>query len=203
MGGEGAARARAPGAGARGLPPHSNKREPRTEPIRRPPGTTAHPAPTLVRYAVPGTSPCHQEEGWGQRTTPPPPPEPRNRHHAFVAQGIEHRSPKAGVAGSNPAGGTTRYSADLGFPPQGGTPFGLGLLVRGRLREWCVSGRIARRRYFMVRIRAASFASTAWRAALTAAVSRRYQILKMQCFVCPRSGVKDKSRPLQGVDLLP
>ena len=25
---------------------------------------------------------------------------------AFVAQGIEHRSPKAGVAGSNPAGGT-------------------------------------------------------------------------------------------------
>lgn len=27
---------------------------------------------------------------------------------AFVAQGIEHRSPKAGVAGSNPAGGTAR-----------------------------------------------------------------------------------------------
>ena len=26
--------------------------------------------------------------------------------HALVAQGIEHGSPKAGVAGSNPAGGT-------------------------------------------------------------------------------------------------
>src|SRR4051795_6414556 len=26
---------------------------------------------------------------------------------ALVAQGIEHRSPKAGVAGSNPAGGTS------------------------------------------------------------------------------------------------
>ncbi len=29
---------------------------------------------------------------------------------AFVAQGIEHRSPKAGVAGSNPAGGTGKKS---------------------------------------------------------------------------------------------
>src|SRR6476661_6257997 len=28
---------------------------------------------------------------------------------ALVAQGIEHRSPKAGVAGSNPAGGTTTF----------------------------------------------------------------------------------------------
>jgi hypothetical protein len=54
---------------------------------------------------------------------------------AFVAQGIEHRSPKAGVAGSNPAGGTTRYRSDLGFIPQEGALFGLGLLVRGRLRE--------------------------------------------------------------------
>jgi hypothetical protein len=33
---------------------------------------------------------------------------------ALVAQGIEHRSPKAGVAGSNPAGGTT---VDLPFVP--------------------------------------------------------------------------------------
>lgn len=60
---------------------------------------------------------------------------------AFVAQGIEHRSPKAGVAGSNPAGGTAHYAADLGFPLQGGALFGLGLPVRGRLRERRVSGR--------------------------------------------------------------
>jgi hypothetical protein len=31
---------------------------------------------------------------------------------AFVAQGIEHRSPKAGVAGSNPAGGTRPKAPD-------------------------------------------------------------------------------------------
>ncbi len=31
---------------------------------------------------------------------------------AFVAQGIEHRSPKAGVAGSNPAGGTSQKAPD-------------------------------------------------------------------------------------------
>lgn len=41
---------------------------------------------------------------------------------AFVAQGIEHRSPKAGVAGSNPAGGTTHRSSDLGILSQGGNP---------------------------------------------------------------------------------
>src|SRR5690606_13488145 len=39
---------------------------------------------------------------------------------AFVAQGIEHRSPKAGVAGSNPAGGTTYDQADLGLLRQEG-----------------------------------------------------------------------------------
>ena len=39
--------------------------------------------------------------------------------HAFVAQGIEHRSPKAGVAGSNPAGGTDKGSGrtDEGLQP--------------------------------------------------------------------------------------
>ncbi|MFI6278820.1 histidine kinase [Streptomyces sp. NPDC050988] len=36
------------------------------------PRTTAHPAPTLVRYAVPGTSPCHQAEGWGHARHPTP-----------------------------------------------------------------------------------------------------------------------------------
>src|SRR5262249_20547631 len=35
------------------------------------------------------------------------PSRPSGESPAFVAQGIEHRSPKAGVAGSNPAGGTT------------------------------------------------------------------------------------------------
>lgn len=60
---------------------------------------------------------------------------------AFVAQGIEHRSPKAGVAGSNPAGGTTRHPSDLGILPRGGVLLGLGLFVRGRLRERGVDGR--------------------------------------------------------------
>ena len=40
---------------------------------------------------------------------------------ALVAQGIEHRSPKAGVAGSNPAGGTVainrNYQASGGHSP--------------------------------------------------------------------------------------
>lgn len=31
------------------------------------------------------------------------------RRPALVAQGIEHGSPKAGVAGSNPAGGTRSF----------------------------------------------------------------------------------------------
>ena len=35
---------------------------------------------------------------------------------ASVAQGIEHRSPKAGAAGSNPAGGTIVMSQDIGNP---------------------------------------------------------------------------------------
>ena len=35
---------------------------------------------------------------------------PANRHNALVAQWIEHRFPKPGVAGSIPAGGTTRFS---------------------------------------------------------------------------------------------
>jgi hypothetical protein len=42
---------------------------------------------------------------------------------ALVAQGIEHRSPKAGVAGSNPAGGTRRLRRAAGH-------FGLGFLAR-------------------------------------------------------------------------
>ena len=36
---------------------------------------------------------------------------PANRHNALVAQWIEHRFPKPGVAGSIPAGGTTRWSS--------------------------------------------------------------------------------------------
>ncbi len=60
---------------------------------------------------------------------------------AFVAQGIEHRSPKAGVAGSNPAGGTAYCAAELGFPLRGGALFGPGPLVRGRLSERRASGR--------------------------------------------------------------
>lgn len=45
----------------------------------------------------------------------------RGLHHipASVAQGIEHSSPKAGVAGSNPAGGTTYDQADLRIPSSG------------------------------------------------------------------------------------
>src|SRR5690606_13162364 len=39
---------------------------------------------------------------------------------AFVAQGIEHRSPKAGVAGSNPAGGTEKRASSGGIPSQAG-----------------------------------------------------------------------------------
>ena len=46
------------------------------------------------------------------------------------------RTPKAGVAGSNPAGGTMHYRSELGFLSQEGSLLGLGLLVRGR----CVSG---------------------------------------------------------------
>ena len=53
---------------------------------------------------------------------------------ALVAQGIEHRSPKAGVAGSNPAGGTRmtklfRRSSQVRFVPR---------LVTVRLRPWLV-----------------------------------------------------------------
>jgi hypothetical protein len=39
---------------------------------------------------------------------------------AFVAQGIEHRSPKAGVAGSNPAGGTQRRASSGGLSSEAG-----------------------------------------------------------------------------------
>jgi hypothetical protein len=46
---------------------------------------------------------------------------------ALVAQGIEHRSPKAGVAGSNPAGGTTcdqhREAPDQALYGQGSSSF--------------------------------------------------------------------------------
>ena len=37
--------------------------------------------------------------------------------HASVAQGIEHRSPKAGVDGSNPPGGTREYDGVAGAAP--------------------------------------------------------------------------------------
>lgn len=62
------------------------------------------------------------------------------------------RTPKAGVAGSKPAGGTTPYRSDLGFLSREGLPLGLGLLVRGRLREQCVSGRRVDLRNFFQRI---------------------------------------------------
>ena len=63
------------GRGPGGSPPTRTKANP-TPPTPSPPTdhprTTAHPAPTLVRYAVPGTSPCHQEEGWGHARHPHP-----------------------------------------------------------------------------------------------------------------------------------
>ncbi len=61
---------------------------------------TAHPVPS---FATP--QPPHAILG-----TVEPGPTPTPTNPAFVAQGIEHRSPKAGVAGSNPAEGT-RISA--------------------------------------------------------------------------------------------
>ena len=39
------------------------------------------------------------------------------RDNASVAQGIEHRSPKAGVDGSNPPGGTIKYYKRPDFGP--------------------------------------------------------------------------------------
>lgn len=123
-----------------------------------PPTPGGSPSPGRIRYAVPGRSsvcPAACTGKIAEGATPRPtsglaalanapstgPPTRPLQARASVAQGIEHRSPKAGVAGSNPAGGTTRYRSDLGFLPQGRVLLGLGLLVRGRLRERCVSGR--------------------------------------------------------------
>src|SRR5690606_6904408 len=58
----------------------------------------------------PGFHPAHTaavgQDTQGLTPDPAPTPVPIKLAYAFVAQGIEHRSPKAGVAGSNPAGGT-------------------------------------------------------------------------------------------------
>jgi hypothetical protein len=76
--------------------------------LRHPP----RPHPTgLIRYPVrgrpQGQSPSLPQRG--QMLTQSIHPR-FTQGPAFVAQGIEHRSPKAGVAGSNPAGGTTALS---------------------------------------------------------------------------------------------
>ena len=54
--------------------------------------------------------------------------------HASVAQGIEHRSPKAGVDGSNPPGGTREYDGVAGAAPflvcggrRAARPWGMGI----------------------------------------------------------------------------
>ena len=62
---------------------------------------------------------------WNGRRTPRTSPKPRligevfvrysKTSTALVAQGIEHGSPKAGVAGSNPAGGTDVFAGPRSF----------------------------------------------------------------------------------------
>ena len=51
----------------------------------------------------------------------------------LVAQGIEHRSPKAGVGGSNPPGAANVISSEIGETPEstnvGSGVFGLGCFV--------------------------------------------------------------------------
>jgi hypothetical protein len=61
---------------------------------------------------------------WGPGSHPEPPETDLTGHRlrfhattcgpALVAQGIEHRFPKPGVAGSNPAGGTEREARATG-----------------------------------------------------------------------------------------
>ncbi len=93
------------------------------------------PIPTTVRTAIRYAGPWSAVETAGRATTggdpcrnhvrPAGPASSPKIHSldflrgslqapAFVAQGIEHRSPKAGVAGSNPAGGTKLCRSVLG-----------------------------------------------------------------------------------------
>ncbi len=92
----------------------SQRPTPRTTPLRSAPIRYAvHVSGQVAQDVRPGNRREHQRTPIDQRACTP-----RLKIHslgflqgslqapAFVAQGIEHRSPKAGVAGSNPAGGT-------------------------------------------------------------------------------------------------
>lgn len=98
------------------LPPPQASRRTCPTPSRRPtfpcprPTATSAPPATLSAVAQPSLAaplqPCRDPSRMEFVRI-----RPNFRHvfrqiPAFVAQGIEHRSPKAGVAGSNPAGGT-------------------------------------------------------------------------------------------------
>lgn len=83
--------------------PRPNPKTPHLPPLPPPLPTTHHPSATLSKAA-------HQQPGRAPTRRRPLP--------ASVAQGIEHRSPKAGVAGSNPAGGTEKKQVRA-LPPTG------------------------------------------------------------------------------------
>src|SRR5690606_24350501 len=91
--------------------------QPGTAPVAVTPGARVYRAQPLgPPGAIPPTRarPAPPEGGLRSLRSADPPPRFRGAFRggfractALVAQGIEHRSPKAGVAGSNPAGGAT------------------------------------------------------------------------------------------------